>query len=572
MKKINSLFFYSVFSIFFTIGIAVKSNTSLLTLNLRQLISSKAVAQVELPDVESELPNVEDTEEIINEPEQLLDEFEYQDGDYWQSLCDLYNQTGQVEQAKEACEKIIELGTDDDDPDVWLARGNSLFQSGQYVEAIASYNKAVEIEENYSLALTYRCASYFQLALYEEAIADCEAALEKDGDWKNGSPVFAWYFKGLALSRIERPEAALINYERAIAHSPESDLVHAERCRTLLILSKQQEIEPCIEDKAIARYEQTLIKNPNDAIALTNQGLFFEALGREYRAFDSYNRALEILPRSPFIATRRCAVASELGNYDEALASCDLALESNRVVNSSELALVWTQRSRALIGLEQYEEALNSATRAIAINQGVAEAWNNQGVSLWYLERPEEALIVIERAIDIEPEYTRALYNYGRILSSIEQYEEALNFYDRALDTSIDKTNDIELADVWVNRSVALFNLNRCRDAFESTREAITLDSDSFEGWYNQGVTLSCLGENQLALEAYERADELSPENPIIYIGRAIALENLGLYQEALAIVEAALELDDSYEPALNSRDRLISVINRTNFSSETNF
>lgn len=571
MKKYSLDFFYPVFIIFFTIGIAVKSNTSLLTLNLRQSLDLKAVAQVELPDVESELPSAEDTEEIINEPEQLLDNFEYQDSDYWQSLCDLFNQTGQVEKAKEACGKIIELGDDDENPDVWLARGNTLFQSGQYVEAIASYNEAVEIEENYSLALTYRCASYFQLALYEEAIADCETALEKDGDWKNGSPVLAWYFKGLALSRLERPEAALINYERAITHSPESNLVHAERCRTLLTLSKQQEIEPCIEDKAIARYEQSLVKNPNDVIVLTNQGLFFEALGRENRAIDSYDRALEILPQSSFIATHRCAVANEIGNHEKALASCDLALESDRAFNSSDLALVWTQRSRALIGLEQYEEALNSATKAISINQGVAEAWNNQGVSLWYLERPEEALIAVERALDIEPEYTRALFNYGRIISSIGQYEEALKFYDRALETSIDRINEIELADVWVNRSVALFNLNRCRDAFESTTEAIAIDSNSFEGWYNQGVTLSCLEENRLALEAYERADKLNPENPIIYTGRAIALENLGLYQEALAVIEVALGLDESYEPALNSRDRLISIINQTNFSNENN-
>ena len=124
MKKINSLVLYSVFSIFFTIGIAVKSNASLLSLNLRH-INSKAVAQVELPDVESELPNVEDTEEIIDEPQQILDNFEYQDSDYWQSLCDLFNQTGQVEKAQEACGKIIELGTDEE-PDVWLARGNSL--------------------------------------------------------------------------------------------------------------------------------------------------------------------------------------------------------------------------------------------------------------------------------------------------------------------------------------------------------------------------------------------------------------------------------------------------------------
>ena len=563
-NKYSLGFLGTIFVVLYILGIEVKSNASSVISNSREFVKSNLlIAQNDLQNIEDELPSIEESEQIINEPQQLLEDFEYQDRDYWQDLCDLFNQTGQVEKANEACQRVIELGDDDEDPDVWLARGNTLFRSGQYVEAIASYNEAIEISEDYSLALTYRCASYFQLALYEEAIEDCEAALEKDGDWKNGSPVLAWYFKGLSFSRIERPEAALINYERAIDHSPESDLVHAERCRTLQTLSEQQEeIEPCIEEQAITRYQQALVENSNDGIILTNQGLFFEALDRQERAFDSYNQALELLPESPFILTRRCTVANELGNYQEALSSCESALDSDRTLASSELAYIRTQQSRASIGLEQYQEAFNAASKAIAINSGVAEAWNNQGVSLWYLNRPEEALIAIERAINIEPEYTRALFNYGRILSSLEQYEEALEFYDRALEVSVGTTDDLDLSDVFVNKSVALFNLDRCRDAFESAREAVSLNPNSFEGWYNEGITLSCLGQYRLALEAYERADELSPENPLVYTARAIAVEGLGLYIEALAIVEEALNLDGEYEPALNSRDRLINLIN----------
>ena len=530
----------------------------------RQLPKSDLlVAQTGVPEVDRQVPNLSNPEQVIENRDRLSD-FEYEDVDYWENLCELFNRTGQTRQANQACSRVIELNGDDNDPDVWLARGISLFESGEYAEAVASFDEAVDISEDYSLALTNRCAGYFQLALYEDAVADCVAALDKDGDWKDGSPVDAWYYQGLTLSRLGRLEAALINYEKAILHTPEYNLAHAERCRVLLELKLQGEnVRPCFEDKAIARYELAIANNPNNVVALTNQGLYFEALDREQRASNSYDRALEIVPQSSFVLARRCVVANELGKYQEALSSCSSALEGDRILGSMDVATVWSQQSRALVGLEQYQQALYAAERAIALDSGIAESWNNKGVSLWFLDRTKEALVAVQRAIDIDPQYSDGLSNYGRILSSLDRYEEALDFYDRALKTNINDKNDAEVSDIWVNRSFALFNLDSCQKALESTQQAVALDPDSFEGWYNQGIALACLGQYQLALDAYQKAEEIRPESVNLYTAKAIALENTGSEQEALRVVEQALNLDSNYQPALNLRERLLRTINR---------
>jgi tetratricopeptide (TPR) repeat protein len=544
--------------------------------------SNSIVAQNNLPDVPdaedaaNELPNLLKSGQSSDNFDRQLNNFKYEDADYWQNLCDLYERTNQLEKANQACNKMIEL--EDEDADVWLTRGNNLFASGEYVEAIASFDRAIDIADNYSLALTNRCASYFQLALYEDAIIDCQTALDENGDWKDASPVLAWYYQGLIFSRLGRFEAALTNYEKAIAHSPENNLVHAERCRVLLDLKRQGEkVQPCFKDKAITRYELALADNSNDIIAWTNQGLFFEALDNREKAAYSYDRALE-LSQSSFVLTRRCIVANDLNSYEEALGFCDSAInEGDGIFAPIGLSTIWSQRSRALVGLKRYQEALDSAERSIALDFGIAESWNNKGVSLWFLDKPRQALIALERAINLNPRYIGALFNYGRTLSSLGQYREALNSYDRALQvlgrsSNINAITKSELTDLWVNKSFAQFNIRACEQAFKSTQEAISLTNKSFAAWYNQGIALACLGRYQSALDAYAQADKIKPKNLNVYTGRAIALEKLGSYQEALGVVEEALNINSDYQAALNLRERLLRTINQVNLFDNFNF
>ena len=569
--KLNNFSFVCILSIFCLISYPKSTNSqqsNQLSERPEKLFDKLSnfdtlIAQTGVSEIDRQIPETPDPERVISDPEQIRTNFDYEDVDYWKNLCDLFRRTNQIAKANEACNRVVELNDDDDDPDVWVARGISLHESGEYVEAIASFSEAIDISEDYSLALANRCASYFQLALYEDAIADCVEALDKDGDWKDSSPASAFYYQGLAFSRLERLEAALVNFKKAILHTPEYNLAHAERCRVLLNLELEGErVQPCFENKAIARYNLALAENPNNVVAWTNLGLYFSALDRRQEAADSYDRALEILPQSSFILANRCQVANDLGNFKPALSYCDSALNGDRIFGSLELASVWSQQSRALVGLKQYKEALNSADRAIALNSGIAQSWNNRGVSLWYLQKPQEALAALQRAINIDPEYTRGLFNYGRVLSSLSQYEEALDFYNRALETNSGNLADSELSAIWVNKSFAQFNTGSCEQAFRSAKKAVSFNSQSFEGWYNQGIALACLEEYRLALDAYSKAGEIRPENVDVLTARAVALEKLGLNRRALKIVEEALDLNGDYQPAINIRDKLLRNIN----------
>lgn len=503
---------------------------------------------------------------VPEEAQDVLGDFDFKEPEFWQDLCSQLEEQEKLSEAGQACERALELDPEQENADLWLDRGIALFKEGKYTEALPFFNKSLEIDSTYSLALTYRCANYSQLGQYEEAISDCEQALETNADWRDGSPLLAWYYKGVTFSRSGRLEEALTAYERGISHTPQDNLTHAERCRTLLELSRPHKAyKPCAEEKTVAFYEQGLAPNPNDIIARTNQGLYFDELDRNKRALSAYDRVLQLQPESSLVLSRRCTILNRTDNYQEALSACQQALEGDGVWSRTSPAEVWNQSSRAQIELKQYQEALNSAERAIALQPNLVEAWNNKGVSLWYLKRYQEAEIAIKRAIEIEPRYAQGWFNYGRILSSLKQYKNAISTYDLALSEKVNKVDRSVQADIWINKGVAFWHLNQCQEALNSTKNAVALNPQSFEGWYNQGMALACLGDFEQALTAYEEANRIKPENTAVLTSKGLALEKLGRYQDALSVLEEALSLNSDYLPAQQNRDRLLSLVNKNN-------
>jgi tetratricopeptide (TPR) repeat protein len=548
-----------------SINLATQSNNNIWAAP----IESEQKKTSELIIGQNQLPIPEQAQDSVpQEAQDVLGDFDYEDPEFWQNLCSQLEEQGKLAEAGQACERALELDPEqkNENADLWLDRGIALFNEGKYTEALPFFNKSLEIDSTYSLALTYRCANYYQLGQYEEAISDCEQALEINADWRDGSPLLAWYYKGVTFSRSGRLEEALNAYERGISHTPEDNLTNAERCRTLLELSySQKAYKPCSEEKTVAFYERGLAPNPNNIITRTNQGLYFDELDRNKKALSAYDRVLKLQPDSSLVLSRRCEILNRTNSYQEALSACQQAIEGDGVWSTTSPAEVWNQSSRSQIGLKQYQEALNSAERAIALQNDLAEAWNNKGVSLWYLKQYKEAEIATKKAIEIEPKYTQGWFNYGRILSSLKQYREAISVYDLALSEKVNNVDRFVRADIWVNKGVAFWQLNQCQEALNSTQNAVALNPKSFEGWYNQGIAFACLGNFEQALAAYEEADDIKPENTAVLTSKGLALEKLGRYQDALSVLEEALSLNSDYVPAQQNRDRLLSQVNQNN-------
>ena len=124
-----------------------------------------------------------------------------------------------------------------------------------------------------------------------------------------------------------------------------------------------------------------------DATAWNNLGQQLFSLERYPDALLAYNHALLIQPEYSLVLANRCGVLSQLGEYSQALASCDLALEIDSQWGAQGSALGWDNRGDALFNLERYQEALYSFDQALVHNPAYENAYRNRQVVLTWLEK-----------------------------------------------------------------------------------------------------------------------------------------------------------------------------------------
>jgi tetratricopeptide (TPR) repeat protein len=89
----------------------------------------------------------------------------------------------------------------------------------------------------------------------------------------------------------------------------------------------------------------------------------------------------------------------------------------------------------------------------------------------------------------------------------------------------------------WLNRGLALQELERYDSAIASFAEVIKLQPKSYKAWNNKGYTLVRLGRDEEAIACFDKALEINPNYASAYYNKAacyalqqqvqLALENL---------------------------------------------
>jgi tetratricopeptide (TPR) repeat protein len=112
-------------------------------------------------------------------------------------------------------DKAIEISPDDSI--AWINRGVTLESIERYEEALESYEKGIELSPDESLPWRNRGGTLLRLQRYKEALESYEKAIELSPDNSVG-----WKNRGYALYNIERYEEAILSYREAIKLEPQN--------------------------------------------------------------------------------------------------------------------------------------------------------------------------------------------------------------------------------------------------------------------------------------------------------------------------------------------------------------
>jgi tetratricopeptide (TPR) repeat protein len=282
----------------------------------------------------------------------------------------------------------------------------------------------------------------------QEALACYERGLEMDphqsGLWNN---------KGQALERLDRYEEALACYNRAVEITPQDGGMWGNKGRCLRALGQYEE--------AIACYDLGLEIDSGNSNMWKGKGSVLEAMGRHADGLTCYERGLEIDRRDTELWMNKCAALAALARYEEALAACDHGLE----INPRDSGL-WMAKGNALYLLGRYEEALACYDRGLEITPDNSELWENKSAALGAMGCIEAALDAGRRSLEFDPCSVNARINTGKALLHLCRYHEALACFEQGLQVAPHDN------DLWKGRALAVRGLARQKEQLDSSGRA----------------------------------------------------------------------------------------------------
>ena len=357
------------------------------------------------------------------------------------------------------------------DPELWNNHGLALAGLKKFDQAIASYDKALQISpgaifvdrveprsqaKDYYLWWFNRGTALVDLKRYEEAIASLDQSIKIKPNYS-----FVWFFRGLALFRLERYTEAKAAYRRAILLSPNTPYIASKdllNIQDYVIYYGQAEAK-----SRLGSYKDTIqlfergqkIRRDNPQIKFfgdSNSEDFYEAYINGIRLLDQdeNQKALiafqQLITQNPNYTNAWYGKADSLnalGRYPEAIAAYDqvIALEPDDYAS-------WYKKGNVLKKINRNEEALQAYQKAIDLSGGFSEVWHNRGVIFYNQNKDAEAINAYSRSLKanilwggiakIDTQYALAatLYRAGRydesfwavekVLKEQPQYQEAL--------------------------------------------------------------------------------------------------------------------------------------------------
>ncbi len=253
------------------------------------------------------------------------------------------------------------------DFEYWLNLCNLQSESGKYEKALTACEQAITVKPKNPIAWANHSGILLNLKKYPDAIASASKSLKL-----NKKNSLALTYKCMAFEALDRNETALDNCNQALkvdgnwgTHSPK--------------------------------------------LAWRHRGVILAKTGKYELAQVAFARTLLIEPKNSLTLAYRCQIENKLGQFKQAISSCNKALAGNGDWGSQNKTFALRNRALSNTRLNKFNKAIADYDRLLAVNPKDAVAWGAQGMLLEKLAQYTEALTSYEQAIALKPDYSLAL-------------------------------------------------------------------------------------------------------------------------------------------------------------------
>ena len=196
----------------------------------------------------------------------------------------------------------------------------------------------------------------------------------------------------------------------------------------------------------------------------------------------------------------------------------------------------------------KYQNAIDSATQAIKLDNTLAVAYNIRGNAYYSLGQYERAIEDCNKALELNPKNDMAYNNRGGAYALLGQYKRAIEDYNKAIE--LNPKND----KAYNNRGNIYAELGQNEKAIQDFNKAIEINPKLSEAYYNRGNAYYDLKQNERAIQDYNKAIELNPKDYMAYNNRGVAYNMLKQYKQAIADFTKAIELNPTYVKTYRNR------------------
>jgi len=327
-----------------------------------------------------------------------------------------------------------------------------------YQKAIDNFDKALNLDKNYILALASKAEAQATLAFEFEKLGQSHNNLLLDAETnaklvleKNSKLPEAYRALSVIYNIEEKREESIKNAKIAIELRPNDPeayfclwMSRKKLDSDINLIDKVLELNPYFipaynalgnkylekkeYDKAISYFEKTIKINPKYYVGYNNLGITYQEKGLIDKSIFYLKEGLKINPNSPSFYYNLGNASYKKGLYDDALSYYKKTLELNpkHILAYTNIGFVYYKKGLLDRAIEFYK-------KVIEIEPNDKEANYNLGVIYQERKDLDNALIYYQKTIDISPDY-EVYYDIACVYYDKKNIDDALKFLKKSLE------------------------------------------------------------------------------------------------------------------------------------------